>query len=443
MHDIYVQAFTHLKDRPRADEALDVLQRVASLVKPIMRKHGWVLPVLSEFFPESPNLLDINSGQKILVRLRPPHTPNTFFDEEDILQTMLHELAHNVHGSHDDKFYKFLAGLEEEYATLRRSGYDGEGFHSAGRRLGTSFSHDLPVHLARQRAVDAAEKRRQISLVLSGGGRLGGAARDANKTPQELAAEAAERRARDDKACASASGAFALQEADKAAKESVQDDVIDLTSDTESSSGASEPSERSASASEPDIIVIDEESPFSTPTPPTPMSTGAQSPRTSGYSSSTSVSSTTLRPGSGYASSSSSISTISSSTRPHVHRVPRGAGNSKPSLPKPRSVSRPPTHKHSKPTTPPPTRSSSIAMPRHNAKTAVLAEGQWACPRCTFINDAALQCQACLALRPGTKEREHPMVRETNGWTCPVCGEPDMPRDFWSCRSCGSVKVAS
>lgn len=35
---------------------------------------------------------DINHGQKILVRLRPAHAPDTFYDEEDILHTMLHEV---------------------------------------------------------------------------------------------------------------------------------------------------------------------------------------------------------------------------------------------------------------------------------------------------------------------------------------------------------------
>lgn len=55
--DTWVPSFTHLKDRPKADQALKILQRVASLVKPIMRKHSWKLPELAEFFPESPNLL--------------------------------------------------------------------------------------------------------------------------------------------------------------------------------------------------------------------------------------------------------------------------------------------------------------------------------------------------------------------------------------------------
>ena len=57
MSETFIQSFTHLKDRSNADGALHILQKVASLVKPIMRKHGWVLPVLAEFFPDSPNLL--------------------------------------------------------------------------------------------------------------------------------------------------------------------------------------------------------------------------------------------------------------------------------------------------------------------------------------------------------------------------------------------------
>ena len=57
MSATFVKSFTHLKDRPHADRALSMLQRVASLVKPIMRKHAWLLPALSEFFPESPNLV--------------------------------------------------------------------------------------------------------------------------------------------------------------------------------------------------------------------------------------------------------------------------------------------------------------------------------------------------------------------------------------------------
>ena len=61
MTDVYVKSFTHLKDRHRANDALRLLQRIASLVKPIMRKRGWVLPVFAEFFPDNPNLLGESS----------------------------------------------------------------------------------------------------------------------------------------------------------------------------------------------------------------------------------------------------------------------------------------------------------------------------------------------------------------------------------------------
>jgi hypothetical protein len=57
MPDIFVQTFSHLKDKHNADKALEILKRVASLVKPIMRKRNWVLPVLAEFFPDNANLL--------------------------------------------------------------------------------------------------------------------------------------------------------------------------------------------------------------------------------------------------------------------------------------------------------------------------------------------------------------------------------------------------
>ncbi|KAH9849274.1 WLM domain-containing protein [Lenzites betulinus] len=507
MPDVFVNAFSHLKDRPHADKALLLLQRVASLVKPIMRKHGWVLPVLSEFFPESPNLLDINAGQKILVRLRPPHAPDTFYDQEEVIHTMLHELTHNVHGPHDDKFYKFLSGLEDEYAALRQSGYSGEGFYSNGHRVGANVSHDLPPHIAKQKAVEAAEKRRQISVILGGGGRIGGMART-NKTPRELAAEAAERRIRDEKACAS--GAVAQAEAAKAAQESVQDDVIDLTGDD------------SDGSPEPEIIIIDESpSPSSSSSSSTPTSRPGLHPSglgegLSGYSPSPSASGTPgsrtpaswsgLRPRNGHESSSSSLSTLSgmsapsstttstpgsstpSSTaglpRPSVRRVERGAGAGTPKLPKPRSLSRPPApkHAHTLARTPPPTRTNSVVDPhKHRHRTAEAATGEagegpdvvvsqekpWACPRCTLVNEAlALQCGACLLLRPGLADGAAALdaalaaaaARQDDAgsaagnvahhgdggaWTCHVCGEHGMPPDFWTCRFCGSVKVRS
>jgi len=161
--DVWVLSYEHLKGLPRSDEALTFLQRVASRVKPIMRKHGWRLPVLAEFFPDSPNLLglNVNMGEKILVRLRHGRAHDQFLPEEDVIHTMLHELTHNVHGPHDQNFYNFLSRLEEEYYELKRSGYAGEGFFSNGRRLGAGAPQTLPAWVAQQRALEAAERRRR------------------------------------------------------------------------------------------------------------------------------------------------------------------------------------------------------------------------------------------------------------------------------------------
>ncbi|KAL1718410.1 WLM domain-containing protein [Schizophyllum commune] len=267
--DSYVRTITHLKDRPRGDEALDMLKRVASLAKPIMRKRNWHLPTLGEFLPDDPNLLDVNRGHQIFLRLRPAANPSTFYDLEFVMGTMLHELTHNHRGPHDEVFYKYLDGLEDEYAALKRSGYAGEGFYSRGRVLGgpgTGRGQRLggrgvgmgagtrlggkaggpgyatgsggravgsgaggtgrvlggPTGASasdKRRAAEAAEKRRQGARVLGGPTR-------APLSPREAAAQAAIRRVRDSHSCASAAQGQAQQEAQKATQAS---EVIDLT----------------------------------------------------------------------------------------------------------------------------------------------------------------------------------------------------------------------
>lgn len=96
-------------------------------------------------------------------------------------------MTHNVHGPHDESFYKFLSDLEDEYDAVKRSGWAGEGFHSVGRRLGEGISHDASPHLARQQALKAAEKRHRAGGMMAGGGRLGGSHK-VGLSPRELAA---------------------------------------------------------------------------------------------------------------------------------------------------------------------------------------------------------------------------------------------------------------
>lgn len=59
-----VLSYSHLKDLPRANDALHSLKKIASLVKPLMRARGWSVSQLAEFYPGQHNLL----GKRILSR---------------------------------------------------------------------------------------------------------------------------------------------------------------------------------------------------------------------------------------------------------------------------------------------------------------------------------------------------------------------------------------
>ena len=96
-----------------------------------------------------------------------------------------------MHGPHDQTFYSFLSGLEEEYYELKRSGYAGEGFFSNGRRLGAGIPQTVPALVAQQRALEreAAERRtRTRANTAPGPVRLGGGnLASLGLTPRELA----------------------------------------------------------------------------------------------------------------------------------------------------------------------------------------------------------------------------------------------------------------
>lgn len=92
-HDPSIFEYQHEKSRPKEAEALHMLRKIASLVKPIMRRRGWKLGVLTEFWPEEKNLLglNINRGERICLRLRAPFDERQFLPLEQVTDTMLHE----------------------------------------------------------------------------------------------------------------------------------------------------------------------------------------------------------------------------------------------------------------------------------------------------------------------------------------------------------------
>jgi hypothetical protein len=91
--DPLISEYRHEKKRPREAEALLILRKVASLVKPIMRQRAWRVGALCEFYPQQRNLLglNVNSGQKICLRLRYPSDQRQFLPIEEVVDTMLHE----------------------------------------------------------------------------------------------------------------------------------------------------------------------------------------------------------------------------------------------------------------------------------------------------------------------------------------------------------------
>lgn len=132
---------------------------------------------------------------------------DSFLPEDDVVYTMLHELTHNWRGPHDEEFFRLLSGLEEEWYELRRTGgkLPGQGFLTAGSTLGGGPS--VPPHQRRQKMQQIAEQRRRVQGLLQGGGRLGSCSNSSSLAstvpPAQLAALAAEKRAKMDKGCPS------------------------------------------------------------------------------------------------------------------------------------------------------------------------------------------------------------------------------------------------
>lgn len=190
-HDALFASYSHLKSLSRQEDALHALKRLASMVKPIMRARGWRVGQLAEFYPDQKNLLglNVNSTHKILVRLRYPGDVNQFLPFEEVTDTLLHELAHIVHGPHDAKFHALWDQLRDEHEGLLRTGYTGDGFLSVGQRLGRGR---IPMDEARRIARVAAERRKAEQGDI--GRRLGGRVPRPGENIRDVIANAVSRR---------------------------------------------------------------------------------------------------------------------------------------------------------------------------------------------------------------------------------------------------------
>jgi hypothetical protein len=128
---------------------------------------------------------------KICLRLRYPTDKNQFMPLENVIDTMLHELAHIIHGPHDSKFHALWDQLRDEHQGLAIKGYTGEGFLSEGNRLG---GRRMPVREVNRLAREAAEKRRAAPAGTGPGRRLGGTAPRPGEDIRRVIVTAVERR---------------------------------------------------------------------------------------------------------------------------------------------------------------------------------------------------------------------------------------------------------
>ena len=450
--DPLIDTYQHEAHRPRANEALRTLQKIASMVKPIMRQRGWRVGTLAEFYPEQRNLLgiNINQNQKICLRLRHAGDENQFMPIEDVTDTMLHELCHFVHGPHNQDFHALWDQLRDEYETLVRKGYTGEGFLSDGRRLG---GQRLPMHEAKRRARAAAEKRRQLQ---GGHQRLGGRPVQRGEDIRKIIADAAQRRINIEKGCASGTA----QGTQIAESEKIKKEGVDVTT---TQAEYDDPDDAITMQAFIDLIQEEELEKYGNAyIPPSQANPAGMRTGPAGL-----ISNVGLRSGpEGLTLNGTGRQKSLIEQQMEIERRVK----QEPSIP---DTQPPPSIKQeaSNPDVPP--RPSSIKqetkpIPTPNNPARDTSPDTWTCEICTLVNPLQyLVCGACETERPPRapkkqttptpsalqprlsvadslaklQQQEAAKPPKPLGWVC-VCGN-FMAQEWWTCARCGRMKEAS
>ncbi|KAL8738441.1 MAG: hypothetical protein Q9181_000755 [Wetmoreana brouardii] len=438
-HDPLVAEYQHEKSRPREAEALQALRKVASLVKPIMRQRGWRVGILTEFYPPEQNLLGLNwnRGQKICLRLRYPGDERQFLPLEQVVDTMLHELCHNVHGPHNEAFHNLWNQLRDEHESLVRKGYTGEGFLSQGHKLGGTTGR-IPMHEAQRRARAAAEKRR--TLTAGSGQKLGGAGVRRGQDIRKVIADAAQRRIDIMRGCADTdtarvkeivdqtnhSGFKTKAEEEDANEEAIMLAYIDLVQEEEREKYGKDyvpPSKdnpagsqgRSTSSS---LAPIKLEPGTSTAKPPVPLSTRPNASTGGGAPLPTHIFDLE-DPASAADFSSSWTCNICTLVNPPNYLSCDACGTDRPS--------------------PPPSRPSSSSESSHT-KPQANSQHDW--PKSDERSRIPKKGDKLDQIRSLNKEIERKAQAQPVGWECVGCGNW-MESQWWTCGRCGMMKVKS
>lgn len=115
-----IEPLENFADKDKAQEILEKLANDRGILA-VMAKHKWSVGVLAEMPPDGKVGVDPvcvlglnqNKGQKILLRLRTDDLLG-FRKFLSIKKVLFHELSHNVHSEHDNKFYQLMRQVEKE-----------------------------------------------------------------------------------------------------------------------------------------------------------------------------------------------------------------------------------------------------------------------------------------------------------------------------------------
>ncbi|KAF2682514.1 WLM-domain-containing protein [Lentithecium fluviatile CBS 122367] len=457
--DAHFDAYEHLKHLPREGEALHMLRKAASMVKPMMRKRGWKVGTLAEFLPDEPQLLglNINRTERILIRLRYHHDSRQFLSMEQVTDTLLHELSHIVWGPHDNNFHNLWNELRDEHQSLIAKGYTGEGFLTQGKKLG---GKRVPLDEMRRQARIAAEKRKASTNQNEGGRRLGGQPIAKGIDMRKVIADAAKRRNSITEGCASGSA--------QAPK------LIDQQAGAGFRTKAEETDANDLAIAQALQELMEEEEMLKLEELCAPNGGGglAWDP-VNGLQFDNDPPSRTSTPG--VMPSSSRTPPPNTRQRPLSRLVTEDANNR--SKPKSTVTPRPPSRivsaeeasrrNKTLPPSPPPESHPQPAVP-----TAPTNPDEWACPQCTLHNPLEfLSCEACGLEQPPQPippnqrygPQNHPAslpkpppaadlrgkgvtpfepAKGRIGWNCLHCGT-FIESQWWTCTLCGTMKLES
>jgi hypothetical protein len=188
---------------PRPERSLAMLNRLAADpgIRSAMRTHQFSVALLTEMEPLAHTTashegvsrtlgLNRNRGEVIELRLR-TDAHDGYRDYATVRRTLCHELAHNVHGPHDSKFWALCRQIEREVESVGSGRMLGGGEDGASRYMAPARGDPMGEDEG-----DAEDAGGWTGGEFVLGGRSAGELAAGGLTRREIVARAVEERAR-------------------------------------------------------------------------------------------------------------------------------------------------------------------------------------------------------------------------------------------------------